>query len=933
MFDRVARRTKLKIREDIEALGAVELEEFAWLVVSILEGRDDLLLRGHDERGHFIKGVVDAFSEAGDVNIESGAQRGYFSDGFKKPASDVAHAKATWPEFKRLYLFSTEEVPTTKWPQLRQALAAAVNASGGSIEHADEDVTVGGQRILVFDSRRAADTVFEALSRKSSLIARFEYYLPSLASVVLDLVHDNAVPKVTPLFTGREDLTASVRARLLSDHVCVLYGISGIGKTELAAAVASNDGSPWAERIWIEASTLAPANFSFRSVPIQRLGRSINLLSRIKEANTIVVVDDWKGPIAPLVRAFRDEAHQTSSLLLTTQEPDDPRQGIHVLGLNREASLTLLTTSEAQPPDEVFALVLKVTEGNPLVLLLLRSLIEQNELSWAAVEQELDLVTKLPTAGTTLADRLLQRHSRALGTTIDALGFLRSNLTEPHLLRAMVGASGVAEAKRRGFMRSVEHELLRVHELIRIAAQEHVTRDSAGYNDAERAFWKYIEQHLPRPPHHLTRAINLHRRVVVDRASAEGRPGLAVRAYFNLEESAYNQPLIDTLCNHPLDPKNWIISTSVIEAMELKVRRVGDTEQKRKLCTEFAGSMEQCAVLAESGSLVHTALLHHAGKMRLWAGENKEAVSHFRLVLQLDPDYTAARLQLARALVDTDQPSALSELRSILTLAKNREVLATASVSAILAAFQAISEHRFLPLLDEFLISDPTCFKELISLAVTENFAHPYAVVASTLERLGYKNPEFALHLLNELELPEPGAQDDRLNEAAGRIEMARHDALKRTSAEADRVRIAAEMALGYFKRVSTWPDPEQQRTVAKALYRLKDYEASLAVLSTIATATASPFVFYDRAKAYRASSQVEFGLDAIQEALVRTPSGKFRATFLRMKAFLLADSGQRDAAVSALESALLEKPDPPFDAQLARELVLLMDKGETPIE
>jgi hypothetical protein len=147
----------------VEALGAADLEELAWLLVSILEGRDELLLRGHDERGNFIKGITDAFSECGTVAVECGAGAGYFSGGLDKPIADAKHALHAWPNLKRLYLVSTQTVPPSKWQKLLTRLAESVggNVSVGVVS---EGVEIHNRKTRVFDATRIAGYLFESLS-------------------------------------------------------------------------------------------------------------------------------------------------------------------------------------------------------------------------------------------------------------------------------------------------------------------------------------------------------------------------------------------------------------------------------------------------------------------------------------------------------------------------------------------------------------------------------------------------------------------------------------------------------------------------------------------------------------------------------------------------------------------------------------------------
>jgi transcriptional regulator with XRE-family HTH domain len=64
------------------------------------------------------------------------------------------------------------------------------------------------------------------------------------------------IPARNPAFTGREDLLAAVRDRLLAGHAAVvqaLYGMGGVGKTQLAAEYAHRFAGSYDLAWWINA--------------------------------------------------------------------------------------------------------------------------------------------------------------------------------------------------------------------------------------------------------------------------------------------------------------------------------------------------------------------------------------------------------------------------------------------------------------------------------------------------------------------------------------------------------------------------------------------------------------------------------------------------------------------------------------------------------
>lgn len=498
----------------------------------------------------------------------------------------------------------------------------------------------------------------------------------------------------------------------------------------------------------------------------------------------------------------------------------------------------------------------------------------------------------------------------------------------------MTRASTVALALERGILKRVSRELLRVHDLILSVAVARTNEDLSARSLAETKFWNYLAEHLIRPPYHFTRTVHVHRRTIETVALGSLAPGVATRVYFKLEEAAFQTGFVDALRKKSIDPVNWAATTSVIEAMEASARTNRIPDSRNRYLQECASVLEEAVSEAADAPDVQLALLHHAGKFRAWAGDRKHAMQHFEQVLARDPAFMAARLQVARLVGSIDEPRAVAELRMILELALNPRTLQSSSVTLLLAAFEEVTNKPFASLLPEFVLTDTSYFRSVIELAVADGYGQPYVTVARMVERIGYADPQLALQLLQDINLPEPALDDDRSNLGVGRIEIARHDALKRIHSGTAESNAAIEKALGYLHRIKNWQDADEMRDLAKALHRLERYSEALDVLKAIPENVASAFVYYDTAKACRMLGRFDEGAHVIEEGIRRLgrAATKFLPTFLRLQAFLRADIGDVAQAVLLLEQAVARLADGDrFRTQITSELEELQRTKSAP--
>ncbi|CUA77370.1 Nephrocystin-3 [Homo sapiens] [Rhizoctonia solani] len=142
------------------------------------------------------------------------------------------------------------------------------------------------------------------------------------------LVDFKRCPPPTKFYTGRTDENAQVIACITGEHhkrrVCVVYGLGGVGKTQLVLHVIEQTWDQWAHVIYVDASSEQAIEKAFKDFGgAKHIGDTskdvVNWLESCKE-RWLVLFDNADTPSTDLQRYI--PARGGGSVLITTRLPD-----------------------------------------------------------------------------------------------------------------------------------------------------------------------------------------------------------------------------------------------------------------------------------------------------------------------------------------------------------------------------------------------------------------------------------------------------------------------------------------------------------------------------------------------------------------------------------------------------------------------------------
>jgi tetratricopeptide (TPR) repeat protein len=444
--------TVWRIVEALAALSGAEWEVIGHRLAEHISGVE-LRHRGLGLKGNAQGRTLDSYSADGTVAAEYGTEAGYFKT-LAKPKSDVAHVRELLPTATSIYLLSTQKAT----PERQLDLIAWEQASAAT----------DGISIHVFDSEALADYIVEHLLFDDMAFDELARYFEPLRRLRDEYAASNQVPQSTEGMVERRDVVDGVTAAVRNHGMALVWGISGIGKTEAVIAATHELRGTFERTIWVRDLEIADAA-DLRSVEVTRGGIRQNLLGSLSSGRCLLVLDDLRvrARLEPILAGIRAACGAGSAVIVTSQVSAAAPFALQMPFMDEREARILLQTGVAEVcPQPEFEAIWNATGGHPMALILLRGLVGEDA-TWADAAREAQRIGGMGhfEKQQRLVDLVFARWRRIIE---DALAFFAwSGTPRVHLglMRAAVSAQALPTLRRLGLVREDQPESVRLHDI------------------------------------------------------------------------------------------------------------------------------------------------------------------------------------------------------------------------------------------------------------------------------------------------------------------------------------------------------------------------------------------------------------------------------------------------------------------------------------
>lgn len=893
------------VADELDHLNGTEFEFLCRPFIELLTDRE-FDIKGHNLEMKPIGRSVDLMQD-GDFGVigQCGTDKDYFSGG--KAVKDINSSLRNLPDFHTIYLFSNRRATGSELPDLEKAVKAKLN--GIKRSHA-------AYKYHIYDGQRIAKTIYEKIyitDKVKEILA----YLPKSYEYYLCMPQSNTLPMQKEGYKNRPE-EKEIEKRLEKNDFLQIYGLSGIGKTETAIAVANNLSDKFDTVLWLD--KLNNDCVSLSDLHIQRLGKSINLENLLSMFRVLIVVDNLNDDVENLKNVFIEKSKKDSKCIVTSLQLNvSHADAFNLKHLSNAVSKEILNDCKVAPTEEQLEHVLSNVAGYPLLLKLAKKAVENGDMGWDDIVSisnltEIDDNEK----NVVFAQRIVGRYKDRFSDMFSLLIGLDSTRLSRNFLRGK-NIFDFNSLLRYAIIEDADEFNGSIHSIVLSSIKTVVGKDYS-----EKVFLDYLNKYLRK--HTMARDAGFYTftathgdrllmffddKNIPDRL----RKIILLACLYSLDTYTYPQLYIDFFGNVELHPSEseldlrLLIEYQELEVKKLKIESNDDEEINKDKIHECIKDLESLS----TDSLKSEALkYHHIGKWLSNIKKYDDAEANLLKAIDKNPASFHSHLTLARNYKKLRLPDKVADqLKSIL----NWPDLSEVPISVKLSAYEILGGNLYADLRTMFIDNRQEQFAKDIHASLSKSYSHTYKVLSLLANHLSYNFPGFFFRLCARLPLPLNIENDSRLRKDYGKIVLAQY--LFDNYPENYRqqlFRIAEE----YLQSVTL--DDFVRRDLIKLYLKAGLMEKAETIAEELDKSNV--FSLQSLCKVYCAKGDFTLGLEFIEMALANDVQEKefYRAAFRHDKAICL--HGLNDPKAEAImKEAINLQPNENTRAEWQKEL------------
>jgi hypothetical protein len=901
--DELFRRFVRDLVEDLQQVSGASLEKLLVPLWGKMAG-GAVQANGLNLQGAPVSGALDAIWPDGSVS-EASSDKDYFDNKEKKLRHDIRHVRKAAPHVHHVRMFSTRTAgPAARTRQDRRRARYA--RLGFTIDvNAGQDI---------------ADYIVRECLLDEVLVKRIAPILPNLQRITEQFAASQRLPDLAPAFRGRDTEIARIIAKLKTEHCVVISGLGGIGKTELACAVAHAVREDYEQVIWIDAAPFERAD-QLSAFDVRSNGYELNVLGILRSQSALVVLDNVTVDLD--LDALAAHCGAKSNMVLTSQAKWGPSP-VSLEELDRSDAAAILSGGTATPcPDAILDQVLAAVGAHPLLLRILNRLVVETGAGWNEVVAE---CAHLPHAvderRQTVAQRIVRRNLAVLDANLAPFVWAQSASLDAGFAKHMVGRIGLAALERWAFLARGQADTVRLHDIVYACAsglRAELRIDLDAFRDRLKA---YLRGAINPKGIEFVRVARRHRALLARLLTEQPEPGVLRYAYLHsvapreLAPTLIGDPATD-VANGPVMPvREWVLS--IVEAIESSYRRTRDRGQKDRAKQDLKAHLALFDVLRAASDIdaqSKITIRHHHAKSLLKLGEADAAEREFDAIVSAGEGNYPSRLQLAR-LLKKDPARAKALILEIIEA--EEKVPGTVQITTLIETLATLRRSHLRGFTSEVTKRFGPFMAQVIKAAAWSGETQPVQAFAAVGPDWSYLQPTLFREVFEEIDLGSPAsAEDDDERVAVGRICIAARKMYLRQSmvVEAD---AALARALEFFRGLKSI-SPFAAVHFADALLQAENPLIAGEILDNVREEKRDAFWHLRRAEAILGSDGAN-GVGCIDRGIALLKAPEYRATFLAVKAELLHKAADPDD-VTVLGEAIACCTSDQYRADLRQKL------------
>lgn len=586
------------------------------------------------------------------------------------------------------------------------------------------------------------------------------------------------IPSTNKEYVKRTDLENGIREKIYNVDIIQIYGISGIGKSEVVKKVIEDIS--FDKKYWITCND-NDENINLNNVATISQ-KKINILDNVISNKTLIVLDNYNGAIKDICEDFREVNKQQSKLIIISKEKTNYRNIDNVLVdymTPEEANLLFDVYSNENFSAKEFISFLDKIDKHPMTLQILKNYLSDsnNGISISDFKSKFDSIVNLEDKEITSSQKICQKiiglyyyKSKQL---YYLLGLIDSNLIEANFLKSII-LSDIQSLVNRNFLK-FEGSYYYIHSIILYSIKSIVSEDINELKTSyEKKIIKYFEEKIE------LRDLSFYRFCAYNNNFLKNLEKITNNNYIKI--LIYNAYIImhnyherNTVINNIQDvlenikPERYFEIKLLIEQYELEISCISNNEkeEKNKLINIKIQQLEK--IKDDLKEFKTKQLLeHHIGKLYNWNGQYEKAVNVLEFIVKQDENEYSSILQLCRAyrhLALEDKSRKQEYVNNVYEILKNLD-FNRMPISIFLEIISLIIYQPFntKEILNTCLWANFELFEQYAKLySDNKIFEHIYLIIGKLSSNLYYTKKSFYKEWFQDIEHPNIKDCDEKL--------------------------------------------------------------------------------------------------------------------------------------------------------------------------
>lgn len=633
MFSRIKQRIERNLIDEIKNLSATDLECVGTYMLNILE-KITLVQHGINKDGRPCGYTVDSFSQDGSIAVEFSVKKDYFTNYFedggerhyRKIHEDIVHALSHGgSNLKKIYLITSQE----EIPSFRKEF------------NKTKDFLENRNRLFILDARLLAQEIYKQTVECVDNINYYKDYFPNYAQEFENYEYYGKIPSLCDNFCRDTKILDKVDHFFQKDtSICLLYGVSGSGKTQTAIEYVHYKASEFQNYIWIAGEDW-PAEISLSAIKRTRGGIPVNVVGLFNKSKTILVIDSLERDVnANDFLELSEGFDKGGRVIITSQIKSSVDFCMQMPEISEDVAIHIL----GEERDEgAVKQVVNMCKGFPIMLSAMRNIVlydgvNKEELFAEVLANPEELVTL---DGVSLFRTILSKMSQKTRKMLIKLANTGITMFDIDFVRFYCGVLACNALQKISILISTNTPgIVKVHDLICDAMME---KDES--YEAVEALKKYINIKQGEMTPSILRQIYLMKYKIAAYKKNHIENDWLKYALLQIEGDEKYE-IVEEIYGRTFAPEMDLATVKcLIDAKELRGYHIKTKEETEEYFDELIDEYESTLKLISDVD-IKAELLHHLGKAYRRRKRYEDSYKCFKSLLEIKPNLHATYGQI-----------------------------------------------------------------------------------------------------------------------------------------------------------------------------------------------------------------------------------------------------------------------------------------------